>query len=92
VLRVSSCAVVISLVTTYAFIGSLFRACEELCIVSEICDCGVFWNWTLGAVGNVTPPPPLAPPPIEPAPALSAPDKTDFALLTAPKTAATCVA
>jgi hypothetical protein len=39
---VSSCAVVISLVTTYAFIGSLFRACEELCIVSEICDCGVF--------------------------------------------------
>jgi hypothetical protein len=33
-----------------------------------------------GAVGNVTPPPPLAPPPIEPAPALSAPDKTDFAL------------
>jgi hypothetical protein len=42
VLRVSSCAVVISLVTTYAFIGSLFRACEELCIVSEICDCGVF--------------------------------------------------
>jgi hypothetical protein len=30
-------------------------------------------------------PPPLAPPPIEPAPALSAPDKTDFALLTAPK-------